>query len=80
MLPPAPAPASLPAPSLRLAIVSLYALITATLLSLHILVLTALPEPPALAPRRGLTRRWRRQRFRERCRTSKLRIQEMLHT
>ena len=53
----------------RMLVVSCYHLITTLLLTINFILLTALPEPPMMAPKRGVTRRWRRERFLERCKT-----------
>lgn len=62
----------------KMVVVAVYSLTTALLLGLHFLVLSGLPEPPVLAPRRGLTRSWRRQRFMQRCHTRSARLMELL--
>ena len=59
---------------MRMLVVSCYHLVTTVLLTINFLLLTALPEPPMVAPKRGVTRRWRRERFLERCRTRHFRV------
>ena len=61
----------------RMAVVFWYSVTTALLLSLNFLVLSSLPEPPALAPTRAVTRRWRRLRFLHRCQTRRSRLLEL---
>merc|ERR1712106_361278 len=67
----------LSASQLRYAVVQTYSLISASLLLLQFTILTLLPEPPCLSPRRGVTRKWRRERFLERCIERKQRLLEM---
>ena len=62
----------------KLMVAAVFSLSSALLLGLHFLVLSGLPEPPVLAPRRGLTRAWRRQRFMQRCHTRSARLMELL--
>ena len=64
----------------RMVVLSVYSVLTASLLALNFAVLSLLPEPPTLAPRRGVTRRWRRQRFLERCQMRRLRLMELVET
>ena len=59
---------------LRMVVVACYHLITIVLLTINFLLLTGLPEPPMMAPKRGVTRRWRRERFLERCKTRHFRV------
>ena len=64
--------------TMKMLVLSFYSFLTASLLTLNFAVLSALPEPPVLAPRRGVTRRWRRQRFLERCQMRRLRLMELV--
>ena len=59
---------------MRVMLVAWYHLVTTALLAINFILLSALPEPPLMAPRRGVTRRWRRERFRERCQTRHSRV------
>merc|ERR1712115_575948 len=64
----------------RSLVLAWYHLVTTLLLTINFILLTSLPEPPVLAPRRGVTRRWRRERFLERCRTRNLRLSTLFST
>merc|ERR1712098_438706 len=66
--------------TMKMVVLSFYSVLTASLLTLNFALLSVLPEPPTMAPRRGVTRRWRRKRFLERCQMRRLRLQELGET
>jgi len=66
--------------TMKMVVLSFYSVLTASLLALNFAMLSVLPEPPTLAPRRGVTRRWRRQRFLERCQMRRLRLLKLVDT
>ena len=59
---------------MRMMLEAWFHLVTTVLLAINFILLSALPEPPVMAPRRGVTRRWRRERFRERCKARHSRV------
>eukprot|EP00092_Neocalanus_flemingeri_P057616 GFUD01068521.1.p1 GENE.GFUD01068521.1~~GFUD01068521.1.p1 ORF type:complete len:117 (-),score=35.51 GFUD01068521.1:48-398(-) len=69
-----------PASTMKMMVLSFCSCLATCLLTLNFAVLSALPEPPFLAPRRGVARRWRRERFLERCQMRRLRLMELVAT
>ena len=63
----------------RVLLVAWYHLVTTFLLTINFLLLSVLPEPPQMAPRRGVSRRWMRERFMQRCRTRQARLNIINH-
>eukprot|EP00090_Calanus_glacialis_P014007 TRINITY_DN2263_c0_g1_i1.p1 TRINITY_DN2263_c0_g1~~TRINITY_DN2263_c0_g1_i1.p1 ORF type:complete len:107 (+),score=25.80 TRINITY_DN2263_c0_g1_i1:69-389(+) len=54
--------------SVKMMVLSIVFFVSSSLLTINLAIISALPDPPILTPRRGVTRRWRRERFSERNR------------